>query len=339
MHDLVGVAANTLEASTVKVFISSVTYMLKEERNALPPFLRLFEHEPLRFEDFRSQDRSSREACLAGVQAADVYVLLLGPRYGDPFPDSGLAPTAEEFQLARNRGIPILVFEKHSNERPERAQQAFKADVGHYVNGKFWKSFTDPLSLNQAVGEALKHLPEIGGQLRLRALDGPLVVPWISGAPRLRPREVTAPVLELHLLPVGGTTLTGANGLTAIAKSLARDVRSAGFISDPEPLDADSNNDRAWSVRPAQTIRHRTTGLVSRTEEAWRGVTITATGAASAFVCLTTDLFGAVIDQASLQRQMAAMIRMLAPHMGDTGEVSIAAQLSPADQVQEGNPA
>jgi hypothetical protein len=30
----------------MKVFISSVTHLLKEERAALPPFLRLFDHEP-----------------------------------------------------------------------------------------------------------------------------------------------------------------------------------------------------------------------------------------------------------------------------------------------------
>jgi hypothetical protein len=68
----------------MKVFISSVTALLKEERNALPAFLQVADHEPLRFEDFTAQDRSSREACLAGVDAADVYLLLLGPKYGDP---------------------------------------------------------------------------------------------------------------------------------------------------------------------------------------------------------------------------------------------------------------
>jgi len=52
----------------------------------------------MRFEDFAAQGRSGREACLAGVEAADVYVLLLGPRYGEPFEDSGLSPTAEEFK-------------------------------------------------------------------------------------------------------------------------------------------------------------------------------------------------------------------------------------------------
>lgn len=129
----------------MKVFISSVTHLLKDERAALPPFLRLLEHEPLRFEDFEAQDRSCREACLAGVDAADVYVLLLGPRYGTPFPDTGLSPTAEEFRRARQRRIPILVFNKTVDGDDEPAQVDFKGEVGHYVNGRLWRSFIDPV--------------------------------------------------------------------------------------------------------------------------------------------------------------------------------------------------
>ena len=126
------------------------------ERGALPPFLQLLDHEPLRFEDFEAQDRSSREACLAGFEAAEVYVLLLGPRCETPFSDSGLSPTAEEFRRARQRGIPILVFNKTTDEKGEPAQVDFNNEVGHYVNGRLWRSFADPTSCNQAVGEALK---------------------------------------------------------------------------------------------------------------------------------------------------------------------------------------
>lgn len=224
----------------MKVFISSVTYMLKDERNALPPHLRLFDHQPLRFEDFASQDRSGREACLAGVGAADVYLLLLGPKYGDPLPDSGRAPTEEEFTLARNRGIPILVFNKIADEPTEPRQQQFKDKVGHYVNGRFWRTFNDPLSLNQAVGEALKELPAPGGLLVLQPLARPLPVTWLHPAKATR-GQVTGPVLELHLVPVGTTTLTSATRLAKVAKSLARDARSAGFVDDTDPLDTGSD--------------------------------------------------------------------------------------------------
>lgn len=68
-------ALDRITISTRKVYDSfgkvqyTFTHLLNEERGALPPFLRLFDHEPLRFEDFEAQDRSSREACLAGVEA------------------------------------------------------------------------------------------------------------------------------------------------------------------------------------------------------------------------------------------------------------------------------
>lgn len=218
----------------MKVFISSVTHLLKDERNALPPFLRLFDHQPLRFEDFQSQDRSAREACLAGVEAADVYVLLLGPRYGTPWPDTGLAPTAEEFRIARNRGIPILVFVKVVDEPTEPEQQAFKEEVGHYVNGRLWRTFTDPLSLNQAVGEALKALPAPGGPLVLRPLVG---------------------------------------------------------------------------THPAT------------------------------YLCLAADMFGALVDQACLQRDLAQLLVLLSPLVAPGGGVAPAVRLSGAERVWEGRPA
>lgn len=152
-----------------------------------------------------------------------MYVLLLGPKYGDPFPDSGLSPTAEEFRRARQGGIPILGFNNVVDEADEPQQAAFKDEVGHYVNGRFWRSFTDPLACNQAVGEALKQLQVDVGPVRRAPPPLPVAVPWLAdihaadgrgafsggvysyGARGngLVPGSVYAPVLELHLVPVG----------------------------------------------------------------------------------------------------------------------------------------
>src|SRR4051812_47058760 len=110
----------------MKVFISSVTYALKAERDALAAQLKVVPpYQPLRFEDFTAQGRSSREACLAGVEACDVYVLLLGPRYGDALPDTGKAPTEEEFEHARRLGKKILAFVKTIDEEDEPRQAQF----------------------------------------------------------------------------------------------------------------------------------------------------------------------------------------------------------------------
>lgn len=72
----------------MRVFISSVRRGLEEERDALPGLITAIGHTPVRFEDFTAQAVPSREACLDGVAASDVYLLLVGPHYGQPFKDS-----------------------------------------------------------------------------------------------------------------------------------------------------------------------------------------------------------------------------------------------------------
>jgi hypothetical protein len=115
-----------------QIFISSVRRGLEEERDHLPGLIKAVGHRPLRFEDFTAQPRASRDACLAGVEDADVYLLLLGPNYGEPLPDSGLAPTEEEWMVAKRRGIPILVLKKSGIDMDDR-QRAFLEKVEDYV--------------------------------------------------------------------------------------------------------------------------------------------------------------------------------------------------------------
>src|SRR5580700_1005949 len=116
---------------TVIVFISSVRRGLEDERDYLPALLKASGHEPRRFEDFSAQPVPSRDACLAGVEAAEVYLLLLGRHYGEPLPDTGKAPTEEEFTIAKHRGMPILVFRKVGDSVDE-LQQDFITRVGDY---------------------------------------------------------------------------------------------------------------------------------------------------------------------------------------------------------------
>jgi nucleoside 2-deoxyribosyltransferase len=75
----------------MRVFISSVRKGLEEERDALPGIIRAAGYTPIRFEDFSAQNEPSREACLKGMDNADVYLLILDPRYGHTFPDTGTA--------------------------------------------------------------------------------------------------------------------------------------------------------------------------------------------------------------------------------------------------------
>src|SRR6266498_923998 len=132
---------------------------------------------------------------LAGVEAADVYLLLLGEHYGEPLPDTGKAPTEEEFTVAKRRGIPILVFRKTGID-PDDRQREFIARVGDYQQGRFWKEFGDNGRLAIVVLEALREVAAEAAPLRS----------WVTpaGRPRLPGTLITRRALSaLPAMPSG----------------------------------------------------------------------------------------------------------------------------------------
>ena len=312
----------------------------------------MFDHEPLRFEDFEAQDRSSREACLAGVEAADVYVLLLGPRYGKPFPDSGLSPTAEEFRRARQRGIPILVFNKSVDEEDEPAQIDFKGEVGHYVNGGCGvRSPMRPVAIRQLVRRS-KRLRQNGVRFRVRHRREPVAVPWLSeiqpsaamipatgfaGARKtVVPPSVSAPVLEFHVMGIGVTNAPSLRQIEERARQLARDMRDVAFVSEGDQLVVGVADGLGWAVRPPETS---SSGSFPQrvTVERFRGALIHPAGVC-AFRSLDTDIIGALVDQQSLQTDLASLFAVIAARLPETESVTFAAGLSRADRVGEGDP-
>jgi hypothetical protein len=92
--------------------ISSVRRSLEAERDALPGLILALGHQPVRFGDFSAKPHPSREACLRAVHDSDVYLLLLGPRYGHVFPETGQSATHDEFAAAQAKGIPRIVLRK-----------------------------------------------------------------------------------------------------------------------------------------------------------------------------------------------------------------------------------
>lgn len=105
----------------MKVFISSVRSGLETERDSLPGLIMALGHEPKRFEDFGAQAMPSREACLRGVNDSDAYLLLLGPKYGHLFRETGQSATHDEWVAAVTKGMPRLVFRKTAlSSRPSK---------------------------------------------------------------------------------------------------------------------------------------------------------------------------------------------------------------------------
>lgn len=319
----------------MKVFISSVTYQLAEERQALKRLLQVVPpYEPLLFEDFTARNRTPRDACLAGVDACDVYVLLLGPRYGDPLADSGIAPTEEEFTRARRSNKPILVFVKDSEEADEPSQRAFKDRVEGYVDGRFRDSFDGPVALNEKVMAALNGLEEGRQPLRWGNAPAGTTTAWLSDQ-RTIPLPAYVPVLSLTLLPTDGGLMPSA--LSRQTQELGRTGRQQSFFDDPDALHIDSDGTAGWAYSP-ETDRGRTSSS-NRNQHTFRGATISTSGQVTVFAGLPTDMLGALVDQASLASTLLELVTFAARFLPANGVVAVAAELGPLDNVVIGDPA
>ena len=323
----------------MKVFLSSVGRALRAERDGLAAQLQVTApYEPLRFEDFVAQDRSSREACLAGVDSCDVYVLILGPWYGDPLPDSNKAPTEEEFEHARRSGKPILVFTKNTTDPDEPRQTEFKARVEHYVDGYFRRSFTDVLSLNVAVTKALGELPSRSVPLTWTDLPAPATVVWRWDVPEVAHHSSfsATPAIDAHLVPLDGGRLR-ATQMGQLPSVLTRAARDVGLFGEPDPVQTGSSAQLAWSTSQILTTSRGSGFPHQGTHEC--GILVHRTGQVSVFESLPVDGMGALVNQHDLQQRLSRLLLIAASHLqpGATS-VAVAVSLHPLTQVFEGNP-
>ena len=94
-----------------KVYLSSTIADLKPERQAVLDWLRLARHQAI--DSYLPDSDTVRESCLDDVAACDLYVLILGHRYGFQPPDGnpgGLSITQLEFRRAGECGIPRIAL-------------------------------------------------------------------------------------------------------------------------------------------------------------------------------------------------------------------------------------
>ncbi len=97
-----------------KVFVSSTCYDLRDLRASLDGALRTFGVEPI-LSDHPSfpinPDETTTDACRRVVQdVADIFILIVGGRYGSIDKRSDKSITNIEYLTARTKGIPIYVF-------------------------------------------------------------------------------------------------------------------------------------------------------------------------------------------------------------------------------------
>jgi hypothetical protein len=321
----------------VIVFISSVRRGLESERDYLPGLMRVSGYEPRRFADFSAQPVPSRDACLAGVQEADAYLLILGEHYGEPLVDTGKAPTEEEFTLARQRGIPILVFRKKGTD-PDDRQREFIARIGDYQHGRFWKEFADNGELAVAVLDALGSIAAEAAPLCWEPATTEPVIRWRADRQALIDRSaIYLPVLEAHLAALTTQPLLPVSALEPLASRLGRMGRDAGLFREDASLVLDSDTYTAWATstggQPGRSWNQVSRGGPS-------GIAADRNGTVLAYASLPRDTLGTLVNNSYLAEQLETLLRIGYDALpANVREIAPTAGLEPVDRVIEGNPA
>lgn len=136
-----------------RVFVSSVIEGFEIYRQRAREAILQAGGEPVLVnEDFPSHAVSSRNVCLDAIESCDFLVLLIGARGGWITP-SGKLVIEEEFEHARGRKLPVLVFLE--DVRRESNAEALVKRVSDYITGAFRTSFADVNELYTKVTEAL----------------------------------------------------------------------------------------------------------------------------------------------------------------------------------------
>jgi hypothetical protein len=289
----------------LRVMVSSVRRGLADARDAVRPMITVLGFTPVRFEDLTAQTVPPRAVCVDAVTGSDIYLLLLGQHHGERTPDTGLAPTAEEWAVARQLGKPMVVF-RQTGVEPEPEQREFIAEVESYTTGVFRDSFASTAELLEKLPEALRAAAASLQPLRPRQLERSITVAWREDDRGWMGGGGT--VLETHLVPVGSSDRIRTGNLQELSRRVARVARDAGLFEEREPLDV--------AVMEAQ-IEVR---LDRRSSHEDRGVRVRADRSVMVWHTLHSEMGGTIYDEAEIASLVADDIRTAAHLSVVTGE-------------------
>ncbi len=322
----------------MRVFLSSVRRGLQEERDSASAILRAVGHEVVRFEDFGATPAASRNACLDALAASEVYVLILGPHYGESMPDTHLAPTEEEFNAARAAGKPILVF-KQAGIECDVEQIGFIARVGDYARGRFWHEFRTPVDLGPALLTAIGRVQIAPPEVRWHAVQ---LIPYQALHGELGRRTGQQPsyvsVLELHVIPADPVALRPSADNDALADSLTGRLRSTGLISAGAPAERLQDPEGVHVRRPSNPARDRSTSS-GLTSDPYCGIRVATAGSVVAYQAVPGDTLGSITDQQDLSTRLARLLDAVMPFIPDDGNrLAVVACLSDEGRTILGDP-
>jgi hypothetical protein len=154
-----------------KVFISSVQSEFAKERQILCDYLTtdvLFGKffEPFIFENVEAKSQSAQNVYLNQVEHCDIYIGLLGEKYGNE-DENGVSSTEKAYNIAAKHKKIRLIYLKETDKRDEKEIAFIKKIEQHVVR----KTFTDSFDLKTEVYASLVRYLEQAKIIRILPSD------------------------------------------------------------------------------------------------------------------------------------------------------------------------
>lgn len=252
----------------LQVFVSSTYTDLRDERQSAVEAILVAGHIPAGMELFSAGDQSQMDVIRAWIDESDVYLLILGGRYGSVDPTSGKSYIHLEYEYALEQKKPVFscvvkedALEKRVKDRGTQALEtenpaklrAFRGLVLQKMV-RFWEDHKD---IKIAVGETLSTLArreDLQGWVRpSRQVDAPLIADQLarlskenSQLRKFRTGAAASPVFEdmlvgsidrllqsknlIDFLSARGTALSTTGGLLIEDGEVVEALREAGVI-------------------------------------------------------------------------------------------------------------
>ena len=168
----------------LQVFISSTYIDLKDERQAAVEAILKADHIPAGMELFKAGNDSQLTTIKKWIDNSDIYMLILGGRYGSIEEKTGKSYTHLEYDYALTRGIPVFAVvlsdsfidqKAKSNKKYVETDNVQKYETfKEYVKTKMIKEVEDIKDIQLAIYESLKELNEensLSGWIRGDLID------------------------------------------------------------------------------------------------------------------------------------------------------------------------
>ena len=155
----------------LQIFVSSTYLDLQEEREAAVESILGSKHIPAGMELFRAGNKSQLETIKKWIDESDIYMLILGGRYGSIEPESGKSYTQLEYEYALEKEMPIFavvlkdefLHKKAANKEADVMKDMYNPKFQEFkkiVMSKMIKEVEDCKDIKLAIKDSIIELEE-----------------------------------------------------------------------------------------------------------------------------------------------------------------------------------